>query len=381
MLETLTHLTQVQPPRNHKNTDSLNKIANYLKNRFDDIGLDTSFQEFEINENIYKNVIATLNPQYEKRLIIGAHYDVCGNIQGADDNASAIAGVIQTAIELFGIQDEIPFRIDFLCFTLEEHPYFGTQNMGSYKYAKYLFDNKVDVIGMINYEMIGYFTSNDVDLEQFIFFITKSQANTSKGNYIAALSDEQSVNFLSKFDFMNVEKNIEYVEAMIPSPLNLITASDHLNFWKFGYQAIMITDTAHFRNPNYHTVNDTLETLDIKKMQDVISLVVNGIKNLILEIYKNDKYLNKLANLYVDNCGISIGYRTIAFDMATNYFEEKYKIDFGIAVQYFELIMDEINIAHREFDIITMDEEKFNKFKIELIDFYKIDLGINNANK
>ena len=368
MLETLTHLTQVQPPRNHKNIDSLNKIANYLKNRFDDIGLDTSFQEFEINENIYKNVIATLNPQYEKRLIIGAHYDVCGNTQGADDNASAIAGVIQTAIELFGIQDEIPFRIDFLCFTLEEHPYFGTQNMGSYKYAKYLFDNKVDVIGMINYEMIGYFTSNDVDLEQFIFFITKSQANTSKGNYIASLSDEQSVNFLSKFDFMNVEKNIEYVEAMIPTPLNVITASDHLNFWKFGYSAIMITDTAHFRNPNYHTLNDTLETLDIKKMQDVISLVVNGIKNLIFEIYKSDKYLNKLANIYIDNCGISIGYRTIAFDMATNYFEEKYKIDFGIAVKYFELIMDEIDIAHREYDItFYKDETEYKNLKKEFI--------------
>ena len=285
MLETLKYLTQIQPSRNYRNIDSLNNVALYLEDRFKDIGLETSFQNYVVDNNEYKNVIATLNPQYEKRLIIGAHYDVCGDFQGADDNASAVAGLIQTAKQLYSLKDILPIRIDFVCFTLEEPPYFGTQNMGSYVYAKYLFDNKIDVIGMINYEMIGYFTNENVDLSKLSMFITKKQADISKGNFIAMVCDEQSQEFMNEFDFEKIDKKIEYVEAMIPTPINQITASDHLNFWKFGYKAIMVTDTAHFRNPNYHTANDTLETLNLEKMQYVIDLVVDGIK----QIYKDKK--------------------------------------------------------------------------------------------
>ena len=288
MVKTLKYLTQIQPPRNYRNIDSLNNVASYLEDRFKDIGLETYFQNYVVDNNEYKNVIATLNPQYEKRLIIGAHYDVCGDFQGADDNASAVAGLIQTAKQLYAIKDILPIRIDFVCFTLEEPPYFGTQNMGSYVYAKYLFDNKIDVTGMINYEMIGYFTNENVDLSKLSMFITKKQADISKGNFIAMVCNEQSQNFMSEFDFENIDKNIEYVEAMIPTPINQITASDHLNFWKFGYKAIMVTDTAHFRNPNYHTANDTLETLDVNKMQCVVNLVVESIK----EMTKNKDFFN-----------------------------------------------------------------------------------------
>ena len=280
MLETLKYLTQIKPTRNYRNIDSLNNVASYLENRFKDIGLETSFQNFLVDINEYKNVIGCLNPQYEKRLVIGAHYDVCGDFQGADDNASAVAGLIQTAKQLYEIKDILPIRIDFVCFTLEEPPYYGTQNMGSHIYAKYLFDNKFDVIGMINYEMIGYYTDENVDLSKLSMFITKKQADISKGNFIAIVSDEQSQEFMDEFDFGKIDKKIEYLEAMIPTPINQITASDHLNFWKFGYKAIMVTDTAHFRNPNYHTQKDTLETLDVNKMGYVIDLVVDGIKKI-----------------------------------------------------------------------------------------------------
>ena len=288
MIEILEKLTQIKPARNYENIDSLNNVALYIEDRFKDIGLKTLFQSFLVDGNEYKNVVGTLNLQYEKRLIIGAHYDVCGDFQGADDNASAVAGLIQTAKQLYEIKDILSFRIDFVCFTLEEPPYYGTKNMGSYVYSKYLFDNKIDVIGMINYEMIGYFTNENVDLSKLSMFITKKQADISKGNFIAMVCDEQSQEFMNEFDFENIDKKIEYVEAMIPTPINQITASDHLNFWKFGYKAIMVTDTAHFRNPNYHTANDTLETLDVNKMQCVVNLIVESIKKMT----KNKNFFN-----------------------------------------------------------------------------------------
>ena len=230
MIDTLKYLTQIDPPRNHKNISSLNAAAAYLEGRFQAIGLETSFQIYTVDDHEYKNVIATLNPQHQSRLVIGGHYDVCGNIQGADDNPSAVAGVIESAKRLYAIKELIPFRIDFVCFTLEEPPYFGTEYMGSYQYAKSLHVNNVDLIGMINYEMIGYYTDENIDISLFEPFIVKKDADISKGDFIAIVSDEQSQSFMSSFDFMNVTKKIQHLEAVLSSPMSFVTASDHLNF-------------------------------------------------------------------------------------------------------------------------------------------------------
>ncbi len=276
MRDTLKYLTQIQPARNFKNIESLNKVADYIKMRFELLELKVTYQEFEVDGNIYKNVIATLNSQYEKRLVVGGHYDVCGDFQGADDNASAVAGIIETARQLSLVKDDIKFRIDFVAFTLEEPPYFGSENMGSHVHAKYLKDNSVDVIGMINYEMIGYFTdkpnSQNYPIEQM------KEIYPSIGNFIANVSNENSSLFLSDLKFNNVtNKDIDSFNIVLPDIYADITASDHLNYWKYGFNAVMITDTAHFRNPNYHTKYDTLETIDIEKMQYVVDMVSSAI--------------------------------------------------------------------------------------------------------
>lgn len=278
---TLKYLTQIQPARNFKNIDSLNKVADFIKEQFKDFNLATSFQEFNVDGKIYKNVIATLNPQYTKRLIIGGHYDVCGDIQGADDNASAVAGIIESARQLSLVKERLNFRIDFVAFTLEEPPYFGTENMGSFIHAKYLKDNNIDVIGMINYEMIGYFTdepnSQNYPLEQM------KEIYPSVGNFIANVSNENSTSFLTSLGFYNIKKDIDSYDIVLPDMFAHITASDHLNYWKMGFDAVMITDTAYFRNPNYHTKGDTLETIDFERMQYVVDMVVGSIINLNID--------------------------------------------------------------------------------------------------
>jgi Zn-dependent M28 family amino/carboxypeptidase len=278
MLDTLQFLTQIQPPRNYANIESLNRVAEYLKKRFEDMGLETSYQTYMIGDKEYKNVIATLNPHEQKRLVIGGHYDVCGDIQGADDNASAVAGVVESAKQLAKKAHELPFRIDFVCFTLEEPPYFATPQMGSYVYAQSLHQNGIELIGMINYEMIGYF-SDEPNSQDFPIEFMKLIYPTT-GNFIANVSNENSKEFLTKLNFQGVEKKIDSYDIVLPDMLSTITVSDHLNFWDLGYQAVMITDTAHFRNPNYHTINDTLETLDTTKMQYVIDMVVQAVCGL-----------------------------------------------------------------------------------------------------
>lgn len=276
MKETLKYLTQIQPPRNFLNIESLNNVAAYIKNRFEQYGLTVEFQNFDVDGKTYKNIIATINPEHSKRLVIGGHYDVCGDFQGADDNASAVAGIIETARQLFPHKDNIEYRIDFVAFCLEEPPYFGTENMGSFVHAKYLKDNNIDVIGMINYEMIGYFTdepnSQDYPIEMM------KNIYSSVGNFVANVSNQNSAAFLKKLNFNNrSKKDIDAYDMVLPDKFSSITASDHLNYWEMGYDAIMITDTAHFRNPNYHTKNDTIETIDFKKMQFVVDMVANAI--------------------------------------------------------------------------------------------------------
>jgi len=235
---------------------------------------------------MYKNVIATLNPSYKKRVIFGGHYDVCGDIQGADDNASAVAGIIENARQLYKYKDQLDFRIDFVAFTLEESPYFGTDNMGSYVHAKYLKDNNIDVIGIINYEMIGYFTdepnSQEYPIEAMKFLYP------STGNFIAIASNDSSTSFLEKLDFDNIDKKIDSYNIVLPDGLSDITASDNINYWNFGFNAVMVTDTAHYRNKNYPTIGDTIETIDFEKMQYTVDMVVQSVVNLVW-FYENTK--------------------------------------------------------------------------------------------
>lgn len=289
MYETIKYLTQIHPPRNHRNIDSLNNVAEYIKERFTSIGLTVAFQEYTVDGKIYKNVIATINPQHSKRVIFGGHYDVCGDIQGADDNASAVAGMIESAKQLYIHKEELNFRIDFVAFSLEEPPFFGTKHMGSYVHAKYLKDNFIDVIGMINYEMIGYF-SDEPNSQEYPVEAMKSLYPTT-GNFIAIAANENSVKFLEMLDFNTIPKQIDAYNIVLPDTLSYITASDNISYWKFGFKAIMLTDTAHFRNKNYHTNTDTIETIDFQKMQYSVDMVVESIKRLKVIVTRSENVI------------------------------------------------------------------------------------------
>jgi len=272
MKDIVKYLTTINPPRNFKNISSLNKIANFIAMQFRKIGLNVYFQTFEVRGKMYKNVIASFNTQYEKRFVFGGHYDVAGDIAGADDNATAIAGIIQTARKLYKHKDKFNFRVEFVAFTLEEPPFFRTQNMGSYQYVKFLKKNNIDVIGMVNYEMIGYFSDEENSQDYPINEMKKKYP--TKGNFIAFVSNESSKKLLNNLKLK--PNDLPFYKIVLPNFLTEFTASDHLNFWDNDYPAIMVTDTAFYRNPNYHKKSDTIDTLNFKKMEEVIELVVNG---------------------------------------------------------------------------------------------------------
>jgi hypothetical protein len=265
---TVQYLTEIQPPRNHKNMESMEKAADYIKSKLESYGITTEEQKFQVSGKTYKNIIGTVGADKKARIIVGAHYDVCEEQPGADDNASAIAGLIEVARFAKEHEAELAYRVDFVAYALEEPPYFGTRNMGSYVHANSLHEAKADVKGMICLEMIGFFTDKDNSQEYPLKFMKLFYPD--KGNFIAVVGNFSSSKLVKHMSTHMRATSIEVSTLKVPSWVHGVDFSDHRNYWEFGYDAVMITDTAFYRNPNYHKETDTIDTLDFNKMKDVV---------------------------------------------------------------------------------------------------------------
>jgi hypothetical protein len=269
-------LTELRPYRNYSNIESLEKVCDYLKNEFSKTGLEVEEQKWIADGNVYKNIIASYNISKLRKLVVGAHYDVDGNQPGADDNASAVAGLLETARLVMENKPDINYGIEFIAYCLEESPFFRTREMGSYIHAKSLFEQKTVVIGMICYEMIGYF-SDKPGSQQFPY-PELAELYPDKGNFIlvAGIDDYEAFNN-RVHGLMAEESEIDVQIINLPADNELADLSDHRNYLKFGYKALMINDTSFMRNPNYHKLSDTIDTLNFEKMTEVINSSYNAI--------------------------------------------------------------------------------------------------------
>jgi len=264
--------------RNYKNIISLNLAGTYIFNEFQKIGLVTKEQTYDVNGTTYKNIIATYGPENGERIIVGAHYDVCGNQQGADDNASGVAGILEIARQFQKHQPKTKYRYDFVAYTLEEPPFFRTDNMGSHVHAKYLKDNNIAVKAMVSLEMIGYFSDAPKSQEYPLGFLKLFYP--TKANFIAVVGKIGNGSITRQFKKgMKKGSAIKVCSISAPASIQGIDYSDHLNYWKYNFEAVMITDTSFFRNQNYHQVTDTIETLDYQKMTEVIKGVTYALFN------------------------------------------------------------------------------------------------------
>jgi Peptidase family M28 len=270
-------LTQTEVPRNYEHVEQLNVVADYIRNVFAAYSDSVYFQEYVVDGKIYKNVICSFGREYSKRVIIGAHYDVCGNQPGADDNASGVTALLELAKHLQ--YQKLSHRVDLVAFTLEEPPYFRSEYMGSYVHAKYLADNKMDVFGMLSVEMIGYFSDEKKSQHYPVALLSLFYGN--KGNYITLVKKWGAGKFARKFcRYYKKENAIRTKKFAAPRSVPGIDYSDHLNYWKFGFSALMITDTSFYRNHHYHKNTDTVETLDITRM----SKVIEGIFKVVISL-------------------------------------------------------------------------------------------------
>lgn len=275
--EDLKAITKNPKSRNYQNITTLNKVAFFIKTELGKVCDTTNYQTYEVDNNEYKNIIGSLGLENEKRIIIGAHYDVYGNSEGADDNASGVVGLLELARKLS--KENLKYRIDFVAYTLEEPPFFRTKQMGSYIHARSLYEAKVSVKGMLCLESIGYF--NDKPNSQNFPVKEMSLKYGTKGDFITIVQNNKADDFSNQVNTLMESKSLIKTESFKgPSNVRGIDFSDHLNYWKFNYDAVMITNTALFRNKNYHTKKDVMQTLDLEKMMLVIEQTYQTIKEL-----------------------------------------------------------------------------------------------------
>ena len=262
--------------RNFKDVQELNRVSAWIREQMRLFGIPCQYQNYKVNDEPYRNVVCSLKNINTDKVIIGAHYDVFEDKSGADDNASGVAGVIETARILASERKRLKASVDFVFYTLEEPPYAGTEQMGSFIHAKSLEKQKENIQGIYILEMIGYFDSNLVQE----YPMGLKWLYPSHGNFIATVGNLQSREMTA--DYCNVMKNLNQLQCeriIAPSFVQSMDFSDHLNYWNLGYPAMLITDTGSYRNKNYDTDQDRIETLDVGKMAQV----VNGLVNTILK--------------------------------------------------------------------------------------------------
>jgi hypothetical protein len=267
-------LTTLRPHRNHRNIESLGRVCDYLKSEFRKYGLEPTEQEFPVAGQVYRNVLASYNSEKPRRLIVGAHYDVCGDQPGADDNASAVAGLLEISRMVAAAQPEIDYRIDFVSYCLEEPPYFATQKMGSWVHADSVRMFKSDIIGVINFEMIGYFNEDDQPYPDERL----KKSYPKKGNFIAVVGKQSYHDFNQRvYELMKVDAGIDVQIIDHPMVEMLAGLSDQQSYWKFDIPALMINDTSFIRNPNYHQMSDDIDTLSFGHMREVVTCAFKAV--------------------------------------------------------------------------------------------------------
>jgi len=256
-------------PRTPSSPDSLVRAGNYIHSVFEDAGFSVREQDYEYYDQRVTNVLATLpaTAGASAYYVVGAHYDTVPNTPGADDNASAVAVMLELAGRL--PQARLKAPVILAAFTLEEPPAHLTGHQGSRIFVRDCQSNGDCVLGAIILEMVGYTAPR-----QHYPFLPRWPGYPAQGNFIGIIGNWHSRHLggavLKGF---RKNKDLQVESLFLPFDGRILPEtrmSDHASFWDAGLPALMVTDTAFFRNPNYHLPSDTIDTLDFTFMAQLV---------------------------------------------------------------------------------------------------------------
>jgi Zn-dependent M28 family amino/carboxypeptidase len=257
-------------PRSHDRPDNLDRVATWVAGEFDAAGLEVEIQQYAAGpkEN-FRNVIGRRPGRDPSAgaIVIGAHYDSFQDSPGANDNASGVAVLLELVRTLPPVTTERTHY--FVAFSTEEPPFFGTDSMGSHRFAARLDERGVDVLLMVSLDTVGYYSDepNSQSFPSGLFRLLYP----SRGNFVAVVGDARSGEAIDRVKRgMMAAGKLPVHSFRAPVSSGLVHLSDHLSFRRMGMPAVQITDTAFMRDPAYHRAEDTPERLDYARMAELV---------------------------------------------------------------------------------------------------------------
>jgi len=255
---------------------NLNATAEYIHAEFQKFG-NTQFQPYWTLISDYKNVILELGPKTKEILVIGAHYDARSDSLDIDGNASGVATLIELANQLSKNEDKLSIGVQLVAYPLSQKKLAVIENLGSYKHARMLFDSGRSVKLMLSLDGVGSF--NDAEASQkypheFLRFLYPN-----KGDYIGLvgrLQDYSKIIALKK-SFQQASE-LPIVSFSLPDSYYPTSSQDHLNYQRYGFPAMVITDTSEHRKVKNND-KSVLERLDYGKM----ALLVQGLYQVVMD--------------------------------------------------------------------------------------------------
>ncbi len=276
----VVRLSESRVGRNIIAADSLTPARNYIANQFKSIGFNPEYQSYDIEGDEYSNIIIDIPSSVKGApvLIVGAHYDSVENSPGANDNASGVAALIEIG-RYFSINQPLHNHLRLIAFANEEPPFFHTDEMGSLIYAKTLSGKDETVLGMISLETIGYYTEAKGSQKYPRFF---DRLYSDQGNFLSFVGNFQSRNLLtSSIALFRKQSKVPSQGVVSPAFVPGVGWSDHWSFWKAGFNAIMVTDTALYRYQHYHETSDTPEKLNYQQYAKVVYGLYKVIEGIV----------------------------------------------------------------------------------------------------
>jgi hypothetical protein len=256
----------------------------YIESVWNGIGYRVGYETFDALGDEATNLIVETDgtERAAETVLLGAHYDTVLSTPGADDNASAVAVMLEVSRLLLHYSGKRSAR--YVAFACEEMPYFNMDSMGSQHHARRSRHCGENIVGMLCLEMVGYYSlargsqSIPPGIPNWLhrFF-------PSRGNFLAAVGNVPSWKLCWQFrrGFKQGTRRMPLFSICLPERISEIRLSDNSSFWDQGYPALMLTDTSYFRNPNYHQPTDTPETLDYPRMTEVTLGVAGAMRKLL----------------------------------------------------------------------------------------------------
>ncbi|PYL62594.1 MAG: aminopeptidase [Verrucomicrobia bacterium] len=265
--------------RNMWHYPQLNAAADFIEDSFSRAGLQTRRDSYNMRGQACHNIEAEIPGARPDILLIGAHYDSVFGSPGANDNGTGVAATLALARRFAGKKPKHTLR--FVAFVNEEPPYFLSDEMGSFVYAGRCKARGDKISAMISLETIGYFS--DAPHSQTYPSPGLGLFYPKVGNFIGFVSNVHSRALLRRVvALFRKHAKISSEGAALPAFVPGVSWSDQWSFWRQGYAAIMVTDTAPFRYPHYHSSSDTPDKLDY----DRFTLVVTGMEKVIEDLDK-----------------------------------------------------------------------------------------------